>query len=308
MKCAYCGKESKATREHIISSGVLDLFPECFLTIDEGKKVVHMADPIIKDVCAECNNNKISYIDSYAIQIIKRYFVQKYKPDDTVKFEYDYTMLQKMLLKYAFNDIRSQREERSFYDKDIIDFLLNEEDKRPKREVSILAGLAVNTSPVPDYIFGNLKLQWCKSPLFLANSIVTHIDYETGQVFLRENLERQNLEGLVLSYIFRFHSGQFILICWDKNSSKIEENLEIIKLQYPYELLGIENNPSILSRCTNDTTYHQFQLVDVIWGHRIMDEISTMRRLASKQYDSTMEELMNLWQQEEQRLADEHKR
>ena len=42
MKCAYCGKEAKATKEHIISSGVLDLFPECFLTMDEKRKVIHM--------------------------------------------------------------------------------------------------------------------------------------------------------------------------------------------------------------------------------------------------------------------------
>lgn len=40
MICAYCGQEAKATKEHIISCGVLDLFPECFATIDNirGKK------------------------------------------------------------------------------------------------------------------------------------------------------------------------------------------------------------------------------------------------------------------------------
>lgn len=39
MRCAYCGNETTATREHIISSGILDLFPECYLTID-GKRGV----------------------------------------------------------------------------------------------------------------------------------------------------------------------------------------------------------------------------------------------------------------------------
>ena len=28
MKCAYCGREARGTKEHIISSGILDLFPE----------------------------------------------------------------------------------------------------------------------------------------------------------------------------------------------------------------------------------------------------------------------------------------
>jgi len=27
MICAYCGKEAKGTKEHIISSGILGLFP-----------------------------------------------------------------------------------------------------------------------------------------------------------------------------------------------------------------------------------------------------------------------------------------
>ena len=76
--CAYCGNETKGTKEHIISSGILDLFPECFLTIDETKGIVHGADPVIKDVCADCNNNRISYIDSYAKEVVEKYFLQKY--------------------------------------------------------------------------------------------------------------------------------------------------------------------------------------------------------------------------------------
>ena len=66
MICAYCGKEAKGTKEHIISSGILGLFPECFATIDRERGVVHQGDPMVKDVCADCNNNRISYIDSYA--------------------------------------------------------------------------------------------------------------------------------------------------------------------------------------------------------------------------------------------------
>ena len=39
------------SREHIISCSILDLFPECFLTIDSARGKVYSADPIIKDVC-----------------------------------------------------------------------------------------------------------------------------------------------------------------------------------------------------------------------------------------------------------------
>ena len=99
MKCAYCGKEAKGTKEHIISSGVLGLFPECFATIDGERKVVHQGDPMVKDVCADCNNNKISYIDSYAKAFIEKYFIKKYTKDEVLKIEYDYSMIQKMCLR-----------------------------------------------------------------------------------------------------------------------------------------------------------------------------------------------------------------
>jgi hypothetical protein len=95
MKCAYCGQEAKGTKEHIISSGVLDLFPECFLTYDEGHKLIHAADPMIKDVCAECNNHRLNYIDSYAKDLIQRHFIKKCEANEIVLLKYDYTMMQK---------------------------------------------------------------------------------------------------------------------------------------------------------------------------------------------------------------------
>lgn len=79
MICAYCGKEAKGTKEHIISSGILGLFLECFATIDGERSIVHQGDPMVKDVCADCNNNRISYIDSYAKEFIEKYFLVKYK-------------------------------------------------------------------------------------------------------------------------------------------------------------------------------------------------------------------------------------
>ena len=48
MICAYCGKEAKGTKEHVISSGILGLFPECFATIDGERSIVHQGDPMVK--------------------------------------------------------------------------------------------------------------------------------------------------------------------------------------------------------------------------------------------------------------------
>lgn len=308
MKCAYCSNEAKSTREHIISSSVLDLFPECFLTVDENRKKIYSADPVINDVCADCNNNKLSYIDNYAKGIVQKYFVQSYDADDNVEIDYDYVLLQKVLLKYAYNDLRSNHDDISYFDDDIIRFLLNQDDAAPKKRITILAGLAVNTSPVPDYMFGNLKLRWSKSPMLLANSIIINIDYETGQIFRREHLEVEKFEGLALSYIFRFGSGQFILLCWDKDCPNIETNLNIIQFQYPYEMLSKDSSIVTIARCTDEMTYHLFKLVDVNWGHGLSDEITMMRKLASNTFESGFKEMNAQWKKEEERIAKEHKR
>lgn len=303
MSCAYCGQEGKKTKEHIISSCLLDLFPECFLTIDENRGVAHGADPTVNDVCSDCNSTRLAYIDSYAGQFIQKYFTREYDPEDDVEIEYDYCLLQKMLLKFAFNDIRANRYEDSFFNSEIIEYLLNEEDNTPKQRVIILAGLSINTSQIPAFVFGNMKLRWCRAPLLLSNSIIEHIDYAAGQYYIRE-FQRQELTGLVLSYVFKFNSGQFILLCWDEMTPKVEENVRIIEFQYPYTLL--RESPTIISRCTSDYTFHRFNIIDVTWGQGMMDEISTMRKLASDPNTPGFDK--SLWELEEKRLAEKHRR
>ena len=70
-------------------------------------------------------------------------------------------MIQKMLLKYAYNDMRSHKEDCSFFDEEI------------------------------------------------------------KQVLMNSNLE--------ISYVFRFNSVQFLLLCWDKESNKIEQNRTVLQ-------------------------------------------------------------------------------
>ena len=76
-------------------------------------------------------------------------------------------MVQKMLLKYAFNDMRSHKDDCSFFDNGMLHFLMDIHDEIPKENISALCGLVVNVSPVPNAMFGNLKLRWCKNPFFI---------------------------------------------------------------------------------------------------------------------------------------------
>lgn len=306
MKCAYCGKETKGTKEHIVSCAILDLFPECYITFDNARDKVHQADPMIKDVCAECNNQRISYIDSYAKGFISRYFTQKYTEHDTVEIEYDYVMVQKMLLKYAFNDLRSHKEDCTFFDEEMLHYLLNESDNSPKTNVTVLCGLAVNVSPAPDAMFGNLKLRWCKDPILYSNSIVRNIDYETGQVFLNDDVPKENFPDLRISYLFRFNSVQFLLMCWDKMSEKIEENNVVLSCQYPYCFMKADEAKTVLPVCTDEFNYHQFEHIHVKWDG--LFEVGLMRKLASGGKYQYKELYEKEWEKEEENIKQQHPR
>ena len=306
MKCAYCGQVTKGTKEHIISSGILDLFPECYITFDETRGKTHLSDPMVKDVCSECNNKRLSYIDSYAKNFISKYFIEEYQENDRVEIEYDYTMIQKTLLKYAFNDMRSHKEDCSFFDEEIRRFLTNFSDTTPKEYITVLCGLAVNVSPIPDAFMGNLKLRWAKEPVFFSNGTIDYIDYETGQVHINNKVEKQTFIDLRVSYVFRFNSVQFLLLCWDKTSADIEQNKTILKYQYPYYLMNANDKTAIIPICTDEGNYFQFNHIHVSWDLRF--EVGKMRKLASGgrfQYKELYEEA---WKEEEKLIIDEHPR
>lgn len=304
MICAYCGHEAKGTKEHIISCAILDLFPECFATIDSIRNKVHLGDPMVKDVCANCNNSRISYIDSYAKKIISHYFIQKYEKDDELEFAYDYTLIQKMLLKYAFNDLRSLRDDTSFFTQSVLGFLMNESIIEPLRNVTILAGLAVNTSPAHDYMFGNIKIRWSKNPALLSNSIIEHINYETGEICHRSENPRQEFRKMNFSYVFRFNSVQFLLFCWDDDISDddLRTNNVVLQYQYPYTILNAQGHHT-LSRCTSEATYHHEMLIDVNWGQGIFDDITWMRGTYSDKSQQYLKETETLWKKEEEELS-----
>ena len=306
MKCAYCGKEARGTREHIISSAILDLFPECYITFDDARNAIHEADPMVKDVCAECNNNRISYIDSYAKEFISKYFVKKYKEDDVVEIEYDYTLIQKMLLKYAYNDMRSRKEDCSFFDEEILEYLMDINNNVPKDNITVMCGLAVNVSPVPDSMFGNMKLRWCKSPFLYSNSTIRHIDYNTGEVFLNEDIKKEEFPDLRLSYAFRFNSVQLLLFCWDKESTSIEQNNIVLECQYPFHLLKKGEKQAILPVCTDELNYHRFDHIHVKWDG--LFEVGLMRKYASGGKYEYKELCEKEWLEEEKKISKEHPR
>ena len=109
------------------------------------------------------------------------------------------------------------------------------DDVDNKGNITLMAGLAVNTSPAPDFVFGNNKLRWGKSPLLLSNSIVMNLDYETGKITVRDHFEPESFRKLALSYLFRFNSLQVIMMCWEPTISAedLRSNTVVLGVQYP---------------------------------------------------------------------------
>lgn len=304
MKCAYCGKEAKGTREHIISSSVLDLFPECYLTFDEYRKVIHKADPVINDVCADCNNNKLTYIDSYAKSFVEKYCIENYSEDATVEIEYDYTMIQKMLLKYAYNDLRAHKFDTSFFSERFLSYLSDANNTNPKDNITIMCGLSVNTSPMPNFFRGNKKLEWVKDPIFFDNSTIQFIDYTSGKIHINKDAKPEVFDNLVFSYVFRFNSIQFIILCWTE-SDDLSKNQAILKYQYPYAILD-KSGRAILPVCTDEINYHHIEQIHVCWD--LINEVQTMRKISNPEQYIAKIELEKAFEKEEEKIAKENPR
>lgn len=133
--------------------------------------------------------------------------------------------------------------------------------------VTVLCGLAVNDSPIPGEMFGNLKIRWCQNPIFFSDSVVKYINYETGAFEFNDNIATliQSFDDLKLSYVFKFNSVQFLLMCWKKDSNKIIKNNLILSQYYPYHLMKINEKNAEIPVCTNEINYFEFNQIHVKW-------------------------------------------
>jgi hypothetical protein len=63
-------------------------------------------EPKLRDVCQACNNGVLSALDNYICALFDRYFVHVLNRFDRVRFEFDYHLLKRWLLKMCFNSAR----------------------------------------------------------------------------------------------------------------------------------------------------------------------------------------------------------
>jgi hypothetical protein len=110
-RCAYCDATGNLTREHLLPHA-LSLRSDDRLfgnIVAQGQHKVTSAEPTITDVCENCNNGPLSVLDTYACGLYDKHFVEIVRAGDCVKFEFDYDLLLRWLLKTAYNFARARK-------------------------------------------------------------------------------------------------------------------------------------------------------------------------------------------------------
>lgn len=110
-KCAYCGRAERLTKEHVWPSVFIRKYDD-LLTYNKGTNKFYKGDAVIKDVCAECNNNHLSKLDSYLGNLHDEYMSEIIVAGADAFLKYDYELLLRGLLKISFNSVRTSGNEK----------------------------------------------------------------------------------------------------------------------------------------------------------------------------------------------------
>ena len=108
-KCGYCDEllTGQKTREHIIPNWYID---ENNISFNERSKSKLSSDEIvIRDVCNNCNNVKLSQLDSYGKKLFDNFFSEPIFRDEKICFTFSYQLLAKWLLKMSYNSSRANK-------------------------------------------------------------------------------------------------------------------------------------------------------------------------------------------------------
>jgi hypothetical protein len=108
--CAYCGSDSKLTKEHILPRCIYKRTPDHDLQIFKSKSVG--GELTVGDVCNTCNNVALSQLDNYICKLFDLYFYQVILQNQTVDFQYNFHYLTRWLLKTSYNSARTQQDNR----------------------------------------------------------------------------------------------------------------------------------------------------------------------------------------------------
>jgi hypothetical protein len=107
QSCAYCGEFAELTREHVVPNFIYKKNPLGKFGYHPRADTFVTYEAQIKDVCARCNNDRLSVLDKYLKTIYEDNNIDTLITDErTVTFRYDFDILCRALLKLTYNCLR----------------------------------------------------------------------------------------------------------------------------------------------------------------------------------------------------------
>jgi hypothetical protein len=105
--CAYCNVDGTMTKEHIWSKALIERWESELKAYNPKTGIFYKGEPVIKDVCANCNNVRLSQLDRYLANMYEAQLRNHVQRGDGVVFTYSYDLLLRSLLKISFNSCRA---------------------------------------------------------------------------------------------------------------------------------------------------------------------------------------------------------
>lgn len=91
--------------------------PELDLKYIGSRNMFTTSEMLISDVCKECNNEKLSILDTYFCSLYDKYFKYYHEEKKSFEFSYDYDLLIRSFLKITYNSSRTKERNNNFFSK-----------------------------------------------------------------------------------------------------------------------------------------------------------------------------------------------
>lgn len=107
--CSYCNEDKKLTREHVTPDFIYKMLKqegEHYSWNSNFNVYKRNVENITKDVCAKCNNEYLSALDSYGKDFVEENKLHKSTYVNNLILSYNFNLLSRWLLKIAYNSAR----------------------------------------------------------------------------------------------------------------------------------------------------------------------------------------------------------
>ncbi len=135
--CAYCDRQAPMTREHIWPDNIIESYGTELHTYNGNRQKFHKGDPVIKDVCSDCNSEKLSILDAWIGGVFNAQLKSIIQPGESVTFKYNYDLLLRSLLKISFNAARANGNSKVIEEHQYLREYILEGRSRPRVEVRL---------------------------------------------------------------------------------------------------------------------------------------------------------------------------